>query len=70
LQLNGLAENLILAHLLVKVYLARPKDNEGTFPSPRQAATCYYLYNHSKVEVLCARTQQAVLLVCSPHAPF
>jgi len=40
---------LVLAHLFAK--LPRPGNSEGTFWSSSQAAaSCFYLYNHSKVE--------------------
>jgi len=36
------------AHLFVKV--PWPKDSKGTFRSSIQAATCYFLFNHSEVK--------------------
>jgi len=37
-------------HLFVKK--PRPGDSEVTFWSSSQAATCYYQFNHSKVEAI------------------
>jgi len=41
---------LVLARLFAKV--PRPGDSEGTFRSSSQADTCYYQFNHSKVEAI------------------
>jgi len=60
---------MVLAHLFVRVL--RLGDSKVTLSGSSEAATCYYLSNHSKVKgdtvkVSFPRTQQANLLTCSP----
>jgi len=55
-------------HLFVKV--RRSGDNEGTFRSSSQAATCYYQYqsNQSKVEgIALPKDTTSELAGLSPH---
>jgi len=57
-------------NLFVKV--PRPGDSEGPFRSSSQAATCYYQFNHSKIEAipLSALPQQANLPAYLHTNPF
>jgi len=51
-----------------------PADSKGIFSVLSHAATCSYLFNHSKVEAShylpCPSTHQANLSACSPHYSF